>query len=617
MRVILEAAAADLTAASGSNLRKMGDLYASCMDTTSIDARGLAPLQPDFRRISAIGSRTDLGAALASFQRVARPVWPDNGVVVGAFRLTSGLDAKNPSRVIARAVERDVPGLSGTSILSLPDRDYYFKNDAKSQEVRGAFVQHGARMLELTGTPPEIAERQAKTIMAFETALAESVMNNADRRDPDKTYHLMDSAELNALTPNFDWAQLLREVGLPPSTPVNVAEPALLTKFNQLLTTVPLDDWKVWLRWRVLKISAPYLSKPIADEEFHFVGTVLTGVQESRPRWQTCAAVVDRNLSDVLGQAFVERHFPSEAKRRMVLLVENLRAAMRDELEQSVWMQPETKKNAVLKLNALSLKVGYPDRWRDYSALAMDRTTYFENVRAAWMHRQRYELAKIGKPVNRTDWNMTPPTVNAASNPLRVDITFPAGILQPPFFDMNADDAANYGAIGAVIGHEIGHQFDDSGSKYDAAGALKNWWTAEDRKEFNARAACVVDQFNAFEVGDGLHHNGKLVLGEALGDLGGVETAYKAYRRSLVGKPEPPVMNGFTGDQRFFIAFARVFGEASRPEAMRQQLNTNPHPLGRFRVIGTLQNMPEFQRAFQCKSGDAMVRPPQQQCKLW
>jgi endothelin-converting enzyme/putative endopeptidase len=499
----------------------------------------------------------------------------------------------------------------------LPDRDYYFKTDAKSHEVRDAFLQHVARLLELVGAPREIAEGQAHTVLAFETALAESVMNNAERRDPDKIYHLMNVAGLNALTPNFDWTQLLRGVGLPPSTPVNVDEPELLKKFNQQLIAVPLDDWKVWLRWRVLKISAPYLTKPIADEEFHFSGTVLTGVQESKPRWQTCAEVVDRDLSDVLGQAYVEKYFPPEAKRRMVLLVENLRAAMREEIEQSDWMQPQTKKNALLKLNALNVKVGYPDRWRDYSALSVEPHTYFENVRAAWMYGRRYELAKIGEPVNRTDWRMTTPTVNAYSAQGQVEVVFPAGILQPPFFDMNADDAANYGAIGAVIGHEMGHQFDDGGSKYDATGALANWWTSEDRKKFDARAACVVHQFDTIEVGDGLHHDGKLVLGEALGDLGGLETSYKAYRHSLAGKPEPPVMDGFTADQRFFVGFARVWGTQLRPEAMRLQLNTNPHPLSQFRAIGTLQNMPEFQRAFQCTLTDAMVRPADQRCQFW
>ena len=615
-RTILEAAAADTNAVRGSNQRKMGDLYASCMDTATIDARGISPLQPDFDRIAAIRSLQDLNTVLAGFQRTGRPFGAANGGVVGAFRLTSGQDPKNPSRVVARIVERDGAGRAGTSIFSLPDRDYYFKQDPKSRQLRDAFLQHAAKLLELSGTGPELAARQAKDILTFESSLAESVMTIAEKRDPEKTYHLMSLAGVRALAPDFDWAGLLREVGLGESTVINVAEPELLKKFNTLLTSEPLDTWKLWLHWRVLKISAPYLAKPFADEDFHFEGTVLAGAQEKLPRWQTCARIVDQNLSDALGQAYVAKYFPPEAKRRMSELVENLRAAMRDELEHSEWMTPETKKNAILKLNTLRVQIGYPDKWRDYSSLEIKPNTYFENVRAAWIYGQKYEISKIGKPLNRSDWTMTPPTVNAYSSSGQVEVVFPAGILQPPFFDMQADDAANYGAIGAVIGHEIGHQFDDGGSKFDATGALRNWWTEDDRKKFDARTACVVDQFNTLDVGEGLHHNGKQVLGEALGDLGGISVAYHAYQRALGGKPGP-LMDGFTADQRFFISFARVWGTQYRPEAMRLQLNTNNHPLSQYRAIATLQNIPEFQRAFQCKLGDPMVRPPARQCKLW
>jgi len=626
-RTILEAAAQSNAAGSpaeptqgaagtDSDRRKMGDLYASCMDTDAIDARGLAPLQPDFDRIAAIQSAQDLNAALASFQRVSRPYGAVNGVVVGAFRLTSGQDPKDPSRVIARIVERDGAGRVASSIFSLPDRDYYLKTDEKSRQVRTQFLDHVTKMLELSGTPRADAERQSAVILSFETALAGSVMTIAEKRDPDKTYHLMDLAGLNSLAPRFDWALLLSEVGLPESTAINVSEPELLKKFNEQLADVPLADWKVWLRWRTLQITAPYLPKAIADESFHFQSTVLTGIQQQPPRWETCANVVDRDLSDALGKAYVEKFFPPEAKRRMSLLVENLRAALRQEIEQSQWMNPETKKNAALKLAALQIKIGYPERWRDYSALEIKRGTYFENIRAAWTHGQHYEIARIGKPVNHMDWAMTPPTVNAYSSTTEVEVVFPAGILQPPFFDMQADDAANYGAIGAVIGHEMGHQFDDGGSKYDATGALKNWWTDEDRKKFDARTSCVVDQLNTLDVGEGQHHNGKQVLGEALGDLGGLSVAYVAYHRSLKGKAGP-VIDGFTADQRFFIAFARVWGTQYRPEAARLQLNTNNHPLSQYRAMATLQNMPEFHRAFQCKPGDAMVRPASEQCKLW
>jgi len=413
-----------------------------------------------------------------------------------------------------------------------------------------------------------------------------------------------------------DWALMLRELGLPESATVNVSEPEFLKAVNQQLSETPLETWKIWLRWRDLQLAAPYLAKTLSDESFHFQSVVLAGLKQPPPRWETCANYVDRDLSDDLGKVYSAKYFPPEAKRRMQALVENLRAALREQLEQSEWMQPETKKLAVAKLNAVQVQIGYPDAWHDYSAIKIDRDDFFGDVRAAWMWREHYEISKIGKPVSHTDWNMTAPTVDASSYPREVKLVFPAGILQPPFFDMEADDAANYGAIGAVIGHEIGHQFDDGGSKFDATGALKNWWTGEDRTKFEARTACVVDQFNSIDVGGGLHHNGKQVLGEALGDLGGITVAYRAYQRSLGGKPGP-VIDGFTADQRFFIAFARITGTKMRDEAMRLQLATNPHPIWQWRAIATLQNIPEFHKAFGCKAGDPMVRPTSQQCKLW
>lgn len=610
IRTILEASESDTGVKAASDRRKIGDLYASCMDTVTIDARGVIPLQADFDRIAAIQSLQDLNAVLVGFQMTPRPAMSGLGAaVVGVFRLDAVQDRKRPERMIA--------GISaGSSIFSLPDRDYYFRDDEKSKEIRAAFLEHAAKLLELAGTPSAAAQNQAKAVLSFETAVAESVMTIADRRDPEKTYHPMDLAGLRTLAPNFDWALLLHEAGLPESTPVNVSEPELLKKLNEELTGTPLGTWKVWLRWRTLQIAAPSLGKAFDAEAFHFNGAVLSGAKEQTARWETCANVVDRDLGDALGKAYVEKYFPAQAKRRMGLLVENLRAAMREELQQSTWMQPETKRNAIQKLNALEVQIGYPDRWEGYTSVPIDRKTYFENVRAAWSFAQHYDLAKVGKPVDKTDWTMTPPTVNAYSSFAEVKVVFPAGILQPPYFDMKADDAANYGAIGAVIGHEMGHQFDDGGSKYDAKGAMNNWWTAADRREFDKRTACVVEQFNTLDVGDGLHHNGKQVLGEALGDLGGISVAYKAYRKSLGGK-KGPVLDGFTADQRFFIAYARVWGTQYRAEAMRLQLNTNAHPLDQYRAIATLQNMPEFQKAFQCRPEDAMTRPAAQQCALW
>ena len=398
--------------------------------------------------------------------------------------------------------------------------------------------------------------------MVFETALAEVTMTNVQRRDPYARYHKMDLAgKLACAHPGFRiGSRFSALLYISESTPINVGEPEFLKTFNRQLTAVPLDDWKIWLRWRVLNLSASTLSNPFAAEDFHFSDTVLRGIEERLPRWQTCTVAVDQALGDALGEAFVRKHFTPEAKRRMNELVENLRATLREELEHADWLAPETRKNAIAKLGAFTAKIGYPDKLRDYSALKIDRKSYFDNVRATELFDRQYHLAKIGQPVSHDDWRMTPPTVNASANPARNEITFPAGILQPPFFDVNADDAANYGAIGGVIGHEMGHHFDDQGSKYDAEGNLKNWWTAADRKQFDERAACVSDQFDKLEVGDGLHHNGKLILGEALGDLAGLNLAYKAYKHSLRGKAEPPVIDGFTADQRFFLAFRPQLG---------------------------------------------------------
>lgn len=597
LKAILETAAAS-KAAAGTPERQIGDLYSACMDTAAIDARGVKPIQADLDKVAAIKDVAGLKAALVGFQKTG---------MIGPFGIYAQPDLKNSKEMIANV---------GGGGISLPDRDYYFKEDARSKLIRDEFLKHVEKMLVLLGERPEAAAAGAKTVMAFETALAGAMMTNVQRRDPYARYHKMDLAGLNALTPEFDWKPVLKLFDLPETTPLNATEPEYLKKFNAQLTAVPLEDWKTWLRWRLVNGAADYLSKPFRDEDFAFSGTVLTGVKEQLPRWQQCANTVDRTLGDALGQVFVAKYFPPAAKKRMLELVENLRSALREELENADWLQPETKKNAVAKLNAFVAKIGYPDRWRDYSKVKIERGAFYESIRAASLNNRMYQMGKIGKPIDRNDWGMTPPTVNAYYNPTMNEIAFPAGILQPPLFDMDADDAVNYGAIGAVIGHEMGHGFDDQGSKFDAEGNLKNWWTPEDRKKFEARAACIIDEYNTLEVGDGLHHNGKLVVGEALGDLGGLTLAYKAYHRALKGKPGP-VMDGFTADQRFFLSFARVWASEDRPESMRLRLNTDPHPLPKWRAIGTLQNMPEFQKAFGCKQGDPMVRPAEKQCKLW
>lgn len=596
LKVILEEAAA-APAGAPVHVKQIGDLYAACMDTAALDERGLEPVRPMLDKINSISGLQGLRSVLVEFQLTG----------VTPAMLFAMQDMKNSKEVIANV---------GTGGISLPDRDYYFREDPRSQKIREEFLKHVERMFVLLGEPQQQAEAGAQKVMAFEKELAGAMLTNVQRRDPYARYHRMDLAGLNALTPDFDWKAVYQLFGLPESTPVNASEPEYLKKLNAQLTSVPIEDWKTWLRWRVIKTSSSMLSKPFRDEDFRFSSTVLTGVKEPLPRWQECTNTVDRTLGDALGQEFVKRYFPPQAKKRMQELVENLRATLREELEKADWLTPQTKKNAVAKLNAFYAKIGYPDRWRDYSGVQIRRDRFFESVRSAMEFNRKYQISKIGKPVDRNDWGMTPPTVNAYYNPPMNEIAFPAGILQPPLFDMEADDAVNYGAIGAVIGHEMGHGFDDQGSKYDAEGNLREWWTPEDRKKFEERTACVIEQYNNLDVGEGLRHNGKLVVGEALGDLGGLTLAYRAYKRSLKGK-EGPVLDGFTADQRFFLAFARTWATVDRPEAMRLRLNTDPHPLPRFRAIGTLQNMPEFHKAFGCKPGDPMVRPPEKQCKLW
>lgn len=597
LRTLLEEAAA-AKAPAGSRERKVGDLYAACMDTEAVEKRGLKPLERDLAAIDKIHNTQSLLAALVAFQKNS----PFGPVYIFARQ-----DAKNAAATVAAVAPVGI---------SLPERDYYFRSDEKTKAIRAEFLVHVAKMLTLAGAAAEEAAAQAQAILAFETRLAEPRLTNVQRRDPNATYHPLGLAGTIELMPSFDWKAAFAELKIPASTQVIVSEPAYLKAVEKEFTATPLATWKTWMRWKTIASAAPYLAKAFVDENFRFQSTVLTGVKEQQPRWKRCTALVDQTLGDALGEAFVRKHFPPAAKTQMNDLVENLRATLREQLEASPWMDAETKKNAIEKLNAFRAKIGYPDRWKDYATVQVDRGDLFGSLESASEFARMENLAKIGKPLDRNEWGMTAPTVNAYYSPLRNEIGFPAGILQPPMFDMDADEAANYGAIGAVIGHEMGHGFDDQGSKFAASGDLRNWWTPEDRKKFEARAECVVNQFNTLEVGDGLRHNGRLVVGEALGDLGGLKLAYRAYKRSLGGK-EAPVIDGYTGDQRFFLAFARVWATQLRPEAQRLRLATDPHPLGRFRAIGTLQNMPEFHKAFQCKAGDAMVRPPDRQCELW
>jgi putative endopeptidase len=592
---ILEAAA-KANAPNGSNDQKIGDFYASCMDSSAIESAGLKPISGELSAIDAIKDRKSLDAIIAQLQREGASV---------LFRLSSGQDIKDSNRVIAIASQGG---------LGMPDRDYYFRDDDKSKQLRADYEQHVAKMLALAGDAPDKAAAEAKVVFTIETALAKSSRTRVELRDPEKNYNLMPLAEMRALTPDWSWENYMRAIGAPPVEKVNVRQPEFFKEMNQELATVSLPDWKIYLRWHVIHASAPGLPEQFVEENFDFYERKLSGTKEMLPRWKRCAQAADRNLGEALGQVYVDKYFPPAAKARAKEMVNNLIAALRDDIPTLSWMSPVTKKEALAKLEAFNVKIGYTDKWRDYSKLTIDRTSYAANVRRSIEFEYARQLDKIGKPVERTEWTMTPPTVNAYYSSTMNEIVFPAGILQPPFYDPNADDAVNYGGIGAVIGHEISHGFDDQGSKFDGKGNLHEWWTPDDRKNFTERSDCVVNQFNSYEVEPGLHQNGKLVLGESIGDLGGLAIAYAAYEKSIEGK-RPKDIDGFTPEQRFFLGWAQVWGTNQRIEAARLQTNTDPHPLARFRGNGPISNMEAFAKAFGCKKGAPMVR--EQACKIW
>ena len=599
LRTILERATLDTNAAKGSEEQKLGDFYGSCMDATEIEAGGIGPLKPDLDRIDRLASVADLEPELARLQSFgAGPV----------FRFGSQPDLKNSDDIIA--------GVSQGG-LGLPDRDYYTKTDARSQKIRDEYVQHVTRMFALLGEDDATAAADAKAVMGLETRLAEASMTRVERRDPDASYHPMTPDALQKLTPHFAWDRYFTATKAPRFTTINVGQPKFFEAVDQALADVPIATWRTYLRWRLIDTAAQALPAKFAQEDFDFNQGVLQGTREMQPRWQRCVEGTDRALGFALGKSFVAERFPPAAKARADRMVHNLIAALRDDLETLPWMSSATRKAAIAKLDAFTPKIGYPDKWRDYSDYHVDRASYVVNVLQGRAFATKLSLDRIGKPVDRTEWGMTPQTVNAYYNPTRNEIVFPAGILQPPLFDAHADDAVNYGGMGAVIGHEMTHGFDDEGRKFDGKGNRRDWWTPEDAKNFMARAACVEKQFDGYVVEGDLHENGKLVLGESIADLGGLTIAYRAYHMALKGQPAPPVIDGFTGDQRFFLAWAQAWASQARPQFERMQVAVNPHPLGRFRAIGPVSNMPEFMKAFDCKVGEPMVRDGEARCKIW
>ncbi len=596
MHAILTDLAARKDLVAGSEEKKLADFWCACMDEKAVEAAGAKPIDPELGRIAAIKTAADLQVEVARLQ--------GEGVRV-LFGFGSEQDRKNSDEMIAALRQGG---------LGMPDRDYYLKDDPRSKEIREKYEAHVARMLALLGDGAERAKAEAATVVALETELAKASMSRVEMRNPDKTYNRMATAELAKLAPDFDWPEYFQRQHASGVTSLNVAQPGFVKGMAALLAKTPLEQWKTYLRWHLVSASAPHLSAAFVNEDFAFRGKALQGTEKLEERWKRCTALTDRELGFALGRLYVARYFPPEAKKQADELVHNLIAALRADIATLDWMGPATKKAATAKLDAFTPKIGYPDKWRDYAKYQVSATALADNVVRGNEFEFHRQVDKIGQPVDRTEWGMTPPTVNAYYNASRNEIVFPAGILQPPFFDAKADPAVNYGAIGAVIGHEMTHGFDDSGRKFDGKGNMTDWWTPEDAKAYEARAACVQGQFDAYEVQPGLHENGKLVLGESIADLGGLTIAHLAYVASLA-QAQPPVIGGLTADQRFFLAFARIWAGSARPEYEQMQVKVDPHPAIQFRAIAAPSNMPEFAAAFGCKPGDAMVRADR--CRIW
>jgi putative endopeptidase len=580
------------------NQQKIGDLFHACMDEASVEKAGATPVAGILGQIDSLKSLNDLPAFLA---RQHLTLYTTSML----FSFGSNQDFADSSSMIAFA---DAGG------LGLPDRDYYTKADAKSVEIREKYVAHVARMFELLGDSPAVAAANAATVMRIETALANASLTRVEQRDPYKLFHKMSRTQLQALTPSFHWGAYFAALGMPPTRQVNVSQPAFYRAIETRLKSDSLADLKTYLRWHVIHAKARFLSTPFVEADFDFFSKTLRGVPAMQPRWKRCVQLVDHTLGEALGQVFVEKTFTPETKARAVAMTKEIESAMQSEIDALTWMSPATKKQALLKLHGIANKIGYPDKWRDYSSIDIKPDDYLGDVDRAVAFESRRQLDKIGKPVDRTEWNISPPTVNAFYDPQMNDINFPAGVLQPPLFDPKMDDAPNYGNTGATIGHELTHGFDDEGRQFDAKGNLHDWWTKADAAEFQKRADCVSDEYSQFTVVDDIKINGKLTMGEDVADLGGQLLAYIAWKAANKGKELKPI-DGFTPDQRFFIGMAQWACGNERPENLRANAITDPHSPDQYRINGVVSNMPQFQTAFSCKIGQPMVR--EKACKVW
>ena len=596
---LLQTAADPSTARSPAQTR-IGDYFAACMDEPRIEALGSKPLEPALSALAKVKDRKGLAAWLAQEHLAAT-----TGELL--FNFGSEQDASDATQFIAAAYAGG---------LGLPDRDDYLDQDAKSKALRDRYKEHVAALLQLLGDDGAAAKSTAALVMDIETTLARASLTRVERRDPYNVFHRMKVAELNKLAPSFDWKTYLAGAGLPRTEVLNVSQPKFVHALGAELKKRPLADWKRYLRWHLVNSQARYLSKPFADEDFAFNSKFIRGTEVQAPRWKRCVRWVDRDLGEALGQVFVEKNFSPELKRKtleMVLLIEN---EMEADLRNLDWMSAPTRARALEKLVAMANKIGYPDRWRDYSSINLSGDDFQGNVTRSVRFESARELARIGKPIDRGEWEMSPPTVNAEYNPTMNDMNFPAGILQPPLYDPKMDAAPNYGNTGATIGHELTHGFDDQGRQFDAHGNLKHWWTKEDAAEFIRRASCVSDQYSSFVAVDDLHVNGKLTLGEDVADLGGLILAYRAWKAATANDRLQP-LDGLTPEQRFFVGNAQWACSNVRPETMRLMVRTNPHSPPKYRVNGLMVNMPEFSAAFGCKAGQPMTKPADKICRVW
>ncbi|WP_439649247.1 M13 family metallopeptidase [Hufsiella arboris] len=598
VKTILTDAAADKRAKSGSVEKRVGDFYEAGMDSARIEKLGYTPIKPDLERVSKI---SDVNGILneVAYMRTA-------GIASPMFGFFIAQDRKNITHMVPQF------GQGGTT---LPDRDYYLKSDPRSLKIQEAYKNYIVQLFTLSGSSPENAKKNAETIFGIEKSLAAAQMSRVEMRDPYKTYNKFGVADFSKTTPAVDWKSLMAKMKVTGEDTVLVGNPKFFTELNGMLSSVPVSDWKTYLQWNVLKNSASYLSTPFVKASFAY-SQVLSGQKVQTPRWQRMSSLTDNSIGELLGQLYVQRYFKPEAKARMEQLVANLRKAFEIRIKNLDWMSDVTKEKALAKLHAFTPKIAYPDKWKNYDGLEIDRNAFFQNLRNSNVWDYNEMVKQLGKPVDRTKWGMTPPTVNAYYNPTMNEIVFPAGILQFPFFDPNADDAVNYGGIGAVIGHEMSHGFDDQGSQYDKDGSLRNWWTDEDRAKFMAKTKLLGEQFDSYKVLDSIHVNEKLTMGENIGDLGGLNVAYEAFKMTPEGKSNTKI-DGFTPDQRFFLAWAQVWRGNILPESAAQQIVTDPHSPGEYRTIGAPVNMDAWYQAFDVKPGNKLYKKPEDRIKIW